>query len=673
MHLDFHTPDFVENVGAGLDAERFTEVLAKGAVEQAAFFAKCHYGNSYYPTKIGRKHPGLIRDMLGDFTKSANKRGIKVFAYYSLQLDRWYGKEHPDTVQTGKPFAEITTGHWTAVCVNNHYGEYARKQIEEVVKAYDVAGIWLDIVGYYPFCLCQNCRASFVKDTGKPLPFDESKPENGVGKDYLDWQRKMLDDYTTSIAEMIRKIRPGNVLICNTSSGITEKSGGQTNRNDGQWVEESVGNHPVGLTNVSLYSGLFDNAAEPQPFEICTQRFHMGWGDWTLRPVEALKFDISTIFSHGGLPSIGDQLYGDGGFEPVVYERIGEAFRWLKKRQDFTGTTKNAAEIAIFGESNAFRSDPGAIYYNGSACKYGEGLFKVMLDAHIPAAILPSLNALSPKRHSLLLSDENLPDDDNSVNIITKFVESGGSLLSVGIPPKRYWGLLGIRNSEKLPFEVSYIKIPDPKDQDLTLPVLARLQGNKVTLDDKAQPVAYWAHPLCAKTNDVFYSHQHAPAGPVSKDPCIWETRYGKGRIIGIAAPIAMDYWHTSYQPLRKVIVGCVENLLSGKKQVYAENVAVNTEITIRKNGKSFFVNLIIPSISRPGMKQTGATFYSDEPVLQRGITLMLRLPAKAKCKSANQLGQALKVSSKKRDGYAAVSLKPFATHTVVRFDISKK
>ena len=110
-------------------------------------------------------------------------------------------------------------------------------------------------------------------------------------------------------------------------------------------------------------------------------------------------------------------------------------------------------------------------------------------------------------------------------------------ILSVGIPPKRYWKLLGICNSEPLPFEVSYIKLPHSDDADLTLPVLARIQGHKVRLDDKTKVIAYWAHPMCAKSKEVFYSHQHAPAGPVSDDPCIWETKCGKGKIIGIAAP----------------------------------------------------------------------------------------------------------------------------------------
>jgi len=60
VHLDFHTPDFIENVGGGLDAERFVDVLAKGEVEQAAFFAKCHYGNSYYRQKSAEYIPGLF-------------------------------------------------------------------------------------------------------------------------------------------------------------------------------------------------------------------------------------------------------------------------------------------------------------------------------------------------------------------------------------------------------------------------------------------------------------------------------------------------------------------------------------------------------------------------------------------------------------------------------------
>ncbi len=47
VHLDFHTPDFQENVGGKLNAKKFAAVLAKGEVEQAAFFAKCHYGNAY--------------------------------------------------------------------------------------------------------------------------------------------------------------------------------------------------------------------------------------------------------------------------------------------------------------------------------------------------------------------------------------------------------------------------------------------------------------------------------------------------------------------------------------------------------------------------------------------------------------------------------------------------
>ncbi len=459
VHLDFHTPDFIENVGENFDAERFAEVLADAEVQQAAFFSKCHYGNAYYPTKVGHPHPGLKSDMLGQFVVSASKRNIRTFAYYSLQFDRWYGKEHPGCVQQTRPFSEPRCGPWTAVCVNGPYGDYAREQIAEVVKRYDIAGIWLDIVGYYPHCVCDRCREAYRSASGKGPPFDDARPGKGIGPDYLHWQRMMLDEYSSGIAEMIDRLRPGCELICNTASGIREKAGGQTNQRDSQWCEEAVGNNPASLTGMGLYSSMFDSALKPLSFEIVTQRFHKGWGDWTVRPTESLRYDAATIFAHGGAVSIGDQLYGDGSFEPLVYDRIGDAFRWLKTRQEFCGSTIGAAEVAVFAESGDFRADPGAIFYRSSLCQHGEGLFKALLDAHIPADVISDLKVLESGRYKVLLTDHNIPDNEEGVSELTSFVRSGGQVLSVGVGPKRYWPLLGIRESGLLPTDVSYIKM----------------------------------------------------------------------------------------------------------------------------------------------------------------------------------------------------------------------
>ena len=61
-HRDYHNTDD-SPVGEGFDAAAFAGQLAAGGVDGIYTFAKCHYGNSYYPTKVGRPHPRLTRDL----------------------------------------------------------------------------------------------------------------------------------------------------------------------------------------------------------------------------------------------------------------------------------------------------------------------------------------------------------------------------------------------------------------------------------------------------------------------------------------------------------------------------------------------------------------------------------------------------------------------------------
>jgi hypothetical protein len=673
VHLDFHTPDFVPNVGERFEPERFAAVLADGEVQQAAFFAKCHYGNAYYPTRVGHPHPGLKTDMLGRFVAAAGARGIRTFAYYSLQLDRWFGREHPDCVQHPRPFFEPQCGSWTAVCVNGPYGDYARAQLDEIVRAYDVAGIWLDIVGYYPVCVCGRCRERYARETGAPVPFDDAKPEAGVGRDYYDWQRRILDEYTADLARMIAERRPGCELLCNTATGIREKAAGATNQADGQWCEEAAGHRAAFLSTMGLYCGLFDSAAARRPFEVCTQRFHKGWGDWTLRPLAGLQYDVANIVAHGGLPSIGDQLYGDGSFEPAVYERICETYRWLAPRQSFCAASEPAAEVAVFAASFDHASDPGAINYSPVSCRNGEGLFRVLLDAHCPAEVLSNLNALDGRRHAVLLIDENLPDTDEGVRAISGFLDAGGRVLSVGIGPRRYWPLLGIGDAVPLPWPVSYVCMLGQWTGDLAMPVLARIRGWRVTTTGRPDVLGVWAHPVSERTNDAFYSHQHAPAGRPTDEPAVWRVTRGVGSVAVIAAPIAADYWHTCYTPLRQIVMECLDVLLDGQRQLFAENLPQTAEVTVRRRNEALFVHVVVPPLSRPGVADEEPSFALDEPTMLHGVAVEVRLPEGKACKAINQLGQAIHIEQSTRSGYARAVLKPFQTHTVVCVDLGAR
>jgi len=59
VHLDFHTSEHCPGVGSKFDKKQFQDALRLGRVNFITVFAKCHHSWCYYPTKVGRMHPGL--------------------------------------------------------------------------------------------------------------------------------------------------------------------------------------------------------------------------------------------------------------------------------------------------------------------------------------------------------------------------------------------------------------------------------------------------------------------------------------------------------------------------------------------------------------------------------------------------------------------------------------
>ena len=73
LHFDYHTPPAVNVVGEGLNVEKFIKKLHEIGCQAFNFFAKDVFGNCYWDTKVGNKHPYLKRDLLGEVVEEAKK------------------------------------------------------------------------------------------------------------------------------------------------------------------------------------------------------------------------------------------------------------------------------------------------------------------------------------------------------------------------------------------------------------------------------------------------------------------------------------------------------------------------------------------------------------------------------------------------------------------------
>jgi len=77
VHLDFHTSPLIPGIAKDFDPDAFARTLRDAHISSITYFAVCHHGLSYYPTKIGTMHPHLTRDLLGEQIEACYRHGLR--------------------------------------------------------------------------------------------------------------------------------------------------------------------------------------------------------------------------------------------------------------------------------------------------------------------------------------------------------------------------------------------------------------------------------------------------------------------------------------------------------------------------------------------------------------------------------------------------------------------
>jgi len=151
IHLDFHTSPAIMNVAEDFDAKEFAKTLKEANVDSVTIFAKCVYGMCYYPTRIGKMHPGLKIDLMGKMMEVCSKVKISTPLYLSAVWDDYAASLHQEWVQITKGGKlggrhPLRTNKWREVCLNTAYVDYFMALIEEILDGYAVDGFFIDMV-----------------------------------------------------------------------------------------------------------------------------------------------------------------------------------------------------------------------------------------------------------------------------------------------------------------------------------------------------------------------------------------------------------------------------------------------------------------------------------------------------------------------------------------------
>lgn len=652
IHLDFHTSPFIGEVGRRFDAEKFAKTLKNAKVESVNVFAKCHHGMCYYPTKIGKMHPGLKFDLLGGMISACHREGIKAPVYFPTGWEE-NAAEHADWLEVdadgvlgGKQPFESGYYRWRKLCHNKEeYIRYILGQTEELLDLYDVDGFWYDIVRQDQ-CVCGDCRAEMER-----LGLDPGDIGDVRKHDFI-----VIERFINRIYTFIKQRKPDASVYFNMSldpdGGLGRDFSIKKKIRYMTHLEiESLPSGEWGYNHFPLYVN-FHNHGGMQVIGM-TGKFHKSWGDFgSLKNKAALEYECFRMIASGAKCCIGDQMHPSGELDAAVYKRIGEVYGRIESVEHLCRNTEKIAEIGILSANNPLEKESLP----------DEGAMRMLLELHRPFDLVDRYDGFD--RYSVMILPDKVIFDDELTNKINRYLENGGAVIASyrsGMDPEGRFrfdksgvGFLGDN-----PFCPSYIRLEDDFRGDIEeLDYVMYEQGARIEAEDSAEVLAYTGAPYFNRSYRRFCSHCQTPFEKLTDWPAI--TR--KKNVIYIAGSIFTDYINSGLKVCRDIVRRSI-GLLTDKPMVVTE-LPSTAEITLRKQDNRYILHLLNYI---PQRRCKSLDIVEDRiPLYDRKVKV--RLPA-GPARVYTAFG-AQELPFSWEDGYAAATVPEIDGYQIVVFEI---
>jgi len=553
IHLDFHTSEHVEDIGAQFDPEEFVSTLKRAAVNSVTCFARCHHGWIYYDTKLNpeRRHPHLKRNLLKEQIEVCHKHGIRVPVYTTIQWDHYTAQRRPDWLVVDEKGAPVGTpifepGFYRRLCYNSPYRQFIEAHVKEICEMFPVDGFFFDIV-HDPPCACFHCRELMRKRN-----LDPSKPA-----DRARFARETMLNWQAELSALVRRYHPKATIFYNAGHvgpGHRVMMGAFTH-----WELESLPSGGWGYLDFPL-KARYTRTLGLDTLGM-TGKFHTSWGDFhSLKNPAALQFECFQMLAMGAKCSIGDQLHPTGKMDPATYDLIASVYREVEKKEPWCRNATAVSEIGVFspeeflglGQVGA-RRVPEASF----------GAVRLLTEAACQFDMIDSQSDFSG--YKLLVLPDHIPADAALARRIDNFVAAGGSLLASfasGLTPEgdRFaLSSLGLRYKGDAPFSPDFLDVKGPLGAGLPQTELVMyLRGKQVEALPGTSVLLYANVPYFNRTWDRFFSHRHTPSTGKPGYPAVLQN----GRAIYFMHPVFTQYHTNAPLWVKRLVMNAIRRLL---------------------------------------------------------------------------------------------------------------
>lgn len=538
VHLDFHTSEFIQNVGRDFDKVHFQNSLKTGHIDSITLFAKCHHGWMYYPSEKFKAHPNLHGDLLGQMIEACREIGVKTQIYVSAGWDEVAAREHPEWRANNRyPWKPAEEPAYIDMCLNSGYLDYLADQVREVLTRYPTDGLSMDIC-VERICVCETCRAELLQ-----RGLDPERDE-----DVAVLAREAYRRYYTRINEVAKSIQPEIKVYHN---GYVSQGRRDLVASNDYYQVESL---PTGGWGYDLfpltagYAGQFGKDILGM-----TGKFHTHWGEFGgYKTANALKYEAAMALAMGARCSIGDQMHPLGRLDDATYALIGQAYKQIEPKEPWCLDARRIADIGLLSQESMQKDNHADI-----------GANRILLEGHYLYRVLDTESDFSGLK--LIILPDTAVLDEHLAKRLKEFAGAGGKILasgSSGLLDGQFAFDFGCRYLGESEFYPSYLCLNYSEDFP-GADVVVYAKRHRIACDEGAA-LAYGLDPFFNRTAERHCSHLHTPADPESKTPAISRGRDG----IYVGWDIFAAYKNYGSITTKRAILPLIDELLGHGKTV---------------------------------------------------------------------------------------------------------
>jgi hypothetical protein len=414
VHLDFHTSEHIPGVGTRFDKRQFQKALKLGRVNSITVFAKCHHGWSYYPTKVGRRHPTLRRNLLGEQIAACHEIGVRAPIYYTVGWSALDAQEHPDWIAhtkdgrptgmnvdaTAKPGDRRPDFSWWHLFPARAYRQLILDQTREICEQFPVDGFFYDI------CFMADDRGPASQRDMRAMGLN---PEDEA--DARRYQQHVWRTFQDETRQIILSRHPNATVFFN---GGADLRGPQWHERQTHFELEDLPTTWGGYDKFPIRAKYFANTGKT--YLAMSGKFHTAWGEFGgFKHPDAIRYEAAAMVAFGARCSFGDQLHPCGEMDLSTYRNLGAAYRYVEQIEEYGRDGQPCANLGLI----LCGSEP-----------HDQGVATMLLETQTDFVVRRPGADLSGLDTVILTGGQCLTPEHATQ--LTDFVQGGGHLLVLG-------------------------------------------------------------------------------------------------------------------------------------------------------------------------------------------------------------------------------------------------